>query len=356
MDQYALGWPHEWDHHLDEHAVESLVRITARHRRTYQALSAKGRVLNCYVSGRLLREDPSGSTLPVVGDWCFVGDIFKDESNSDSVHVLKIFPRRSGISRLVAGTLDAEQTMAANVDYIFVVTSVNRDFNINRLRRFLLLAEHGGATPVIILSKCDLCEGDTSVFTSELEETLPSVPYIITSSMAKIGVDEISSRFLSPGKTAVFVGSSGVGKSTLVNALLDREEQKTSAIRETDQRGRHTTSGSELFFLPQGGIIIDTAGLREVSVVGEGSDLDAIMPEVSAIVAECKFSNCTHELEPDCAVQAAVTDGQLDEGEIEAYSKLERELAFGKSKTDKRVASEERKKWKKRSSQQSNLD
>ncbi len=352
MDKYALGWCSEWD--LNPHACaidgpELLVRLTAQHKSgIYQALRSTGERLNCKLSGKLLTElSPDSSALPVVGDWCIVGPTFRDERNEPASKINAILPRLTKIARLAAGRKMAEQVLAANIDIVFIVTSTNTDFSINRLRRFVLLAEYGAVRPVIVLSKSDLIDDQERTNLEQVLQTdLPQTRFIFSSALTVAGIEAIK-EMLGPGKTAVFVGSSGVGKSTLVNRLLENEVQKTADVRSHDQKGRHTTSASCLFFVPGGGMIVDTAGIREVGVIGTDEDLAGIMPAVATLVAACRFANCTHSSEPTCAVIAAVELGHLEQSEFQDYTKLEREMDYSRKKLDQRLASEQRKASKK---------
>lgn len=349
LDQYQLGWSAAWDQYLEASSIQSFARVTARHKGAYSAMTASAQLLNCFLSGKIQRGSLSNAELPAVGDWCKITEIFSNGGNEPAAKIIEVLPRKSKITRLLAGSETDEQVLAANIDIVFVVTSVNRDFNINRLRRYVLLAEHGNARPVIILSKADLLDNPSEI-REELNRVFPKVEYIMTSSISLSGIEQIE-KLLSAGTSAVFVGSSGVGKSTLVNTLLSEKVQKTQEVRADDQRGKHTTSSSGLFFTANGGIIIDTPGLREVQVVADSDDLDRMMPAVGSLAVTCKFTNCTHTNEPECAVQAALIQGSLQEEELASYSKLERELAFSKRKLDQRLASDERKKWKKSASQ-----
>jgi ribosome biogenesis GTPase / thiamine phosphate phosphatase len=345
VDQYALGWSEVWDHHLEKFSIESVVRIVARHKNSYRALGVDGKTWNCQLSGRMVYRAELGQMLPAVGDWCALGASFLDESNELAALVETIFERRSQLARMVAGIETDTQVLAANVDLVFIVTSMNKEFNINRLRRYVLIAEYGGVQPLIVLSKSDLAENIDDIH-AELDEAFPHVPYITTSSVNQSGIDDINARLVA-GKTAVFVGSSGVGKSTLLNTLLSQDIQKTREIRGNDHHGRHTTSSAGLFFLPSGGMIIDTPGLREVQVLGTEEQLNHVMPSVSEFAAQCRFRDCSHSNEPGCAVVDAVEQGELEESEFDSYLKLEREVAYGRRKLDQKLANAERKKWKK---------
>ncbi len=350
MNNYALGWSDAWDRHLEQNKIQKpdqLARIIARHKTVSSAITESGEALNLHVSGKHLRGVSASIFSPAVGDWCSVGERFVDESNQPAAFIETLLPRRTSIVRTAAGLTSDEQVLVANVDVLFIVTSVNRDLNINRLRRYLLLAAQGGTLPVICLSKMDLLDDECLLALNAIEQTFPDVRRIFTSTISGAGIAELRS-VLQSGITAAFLGSSGVGKSTLINVLLNDAVQKTGTVRAVDQRGRHTTSGSELFFVPNGGVIIDTAGLRQVGVVGDEDALDQLMPSVSELSQSCRFGDCTHDSEPGCAVQSALTTGLLEQSEFDAYQQLGRELAYAQRKGNQRLEAEERKKWKQR--------
>lgn len=353
-----LGWSTLWDRSLDQ----EVVRITAKHKSHLEALSKNGVSINCYLSGSMQFAAETSAELPVIGDWCTISPPFIDEMNKPAAIVEQILERKSKISRVAAGLKADEQVLAANIDYVFIVTSVNSEFNVNRLRRFLLIATHGGAEPILVLSKIDKLEqGNTAdelkdsksnmgqnYFLTEwlepIQKAFPDLKTIATSALENRGLAEIQSLLVS-GKTGVFIGSSGVGKSSLVNTLLGQHVQFTQDIGDDDS-GKHTTTGGKMFFIPKGGMIIDTAGLREIQVLGDESDLDAIMPEISDFVKQCKFGDCSHETEPGCAVLAAIESGELSVKDMEQYHKLQRELNFQRRKLDASAMQEERRKWK----------
>jgi ribosome biogenesis GTPase / thiamine phosphate phosphatase len=346
VDRFDLGWNSVLDQKCEEFSSEFLVRITERHKTAYRGITANGDYVNCYLAGRVMFGSASNADLPAVGDWCVVGNRFVDESNDEAAMISQLLPRYSKLSRMSAGTDSAEQVLAANVDFVFVVTSINRDFSINRVLRYVLLAKSGNSQPVIVLSKIDLSdEQPLAVAIGELAIRFPDSPCICVSALSGKGIHDLRST-LGVGQTAVFVGSSGVGKSTLVNEMLGRNLQKTTDVRSIDDKGRHTTSGSGLFLLDSGGMIIDTPGLREVAVLGEAETLDAMMPNVADLSSGCKFVDCSHRQEPGCAVLTALDEGILTKEQFASYARLEREIAFARRKLDQRAQSAERKKWK----------
>lgn len=313
-----------------------------------------GRNINCHLSGKMLHEAHSNEALPVVGDWCAIGDIFTDETNSPAALIAEILPRVSSFARMVAGVDADQQLLASNIDYAFLVTSANHNFNVNRLRRYTLLARHGKVTPVIVLSKSDLAEGLEHMYTQQIESVLPQIDIVATSAVNLIGIDTIRD-YLRTGKTAVFLGSSGVGKSTLVNVLLNSQTQKTGAVRELDSKGRHTTSVADLFFATSGGMIIDTPGLREVQVLGDEGDLAEVMPDVTLLASSCKFSDCSHSNEPGCQIKQALEENRLEQTDLDNYYKLQSEMAYARRKLDQRAANQERNRWKKITMQMRNI-
>lgn len=344
MDKFALGWCPHWHHLLDECDQNNLVRITQRNREYYSAFTVCGAELSCRLSGKLADAAQISGQFPASGDWCVVREVAQPP---DITIIERLLERKSKIARTNAGTTSHEQVLAANVDYVFITTSANRDFNLNRLRRYILTAISGNTTPVVVLSKSDLPGADCDNLRSLVYSTFSEVLCFETSAVAGTGIHQIDD-LLKAGKTGVFIGSSGVGKSSLVNSLLQTEAQATRDIREADSKGRHTTSSSDLFFTPRGGIIIDTPGLREIAVIADEEDLACMMPGIARFAAECRFCDCSHTIEPDCRVRDAVAEGELAESAFIAYAKLQREIDFSKRKIDQRLASEQRKLWKQR--------
>jgi ribosome biogenesis GTPase len=236
----------------------------------------------------------------------------------------RVLPRRSAFERKAAGTARALQILAANIDVAFLCMSLNADFNLRRLERYLAVAWGGGATPVIVLTKADLCE-DREARLAEVASVSGGAERILCSGLSEEGVREVRG-FLAEGRTIAFLGSSGVGKSTLINRLMGREVLATGAVRPGDDRGRHTTTTRQLLLLPGGGVVIDTPGMRELQL--DLGDLSRSFEDVEALAARCRYRDCTHEGEPGCAVRAALEAGSLSPGRLENYRKLRKELGY----------------------------
>jgi ribosome biogenesis GTPase len=226
----------------------------------------------------------------------------------------------------------------------FVVTGLDGDFNLRRLERYLAVAWSGGATPVILLNKADVAS-DLEGQRLAAEAVAPGVEVRPMSALHGDGVADLAADHLAPGRTAVVIGSSGVGKSTLVNALLGTERMRTGGVREDDSRGRHTTTHRELLRVPGGALLIDTPGIRSLGVAGAGDGIDSAFADIAALAAGCRFSDCAHESEPGCAVRAALADGTLVRERFESHRKLEREAAYVARSSDPLLRAEERRKW-----------
>jgi ribosome biogenesis GTPase len=274
---------------------------------------------------------------PVVGDWVAVLD---GEHRALIQHVLD---RRTTLVRRAAGTRDEPQIVAVNVDVFFVVTSANRDLNERRLERYVTAVWNSGAEPVIVLNKVDLA-ADRGEMLDAIERVAIGVPVVEVSAVTGEGLDELRSH-IAPGKTVGFIGSSGVGKSSLMNRLLGRELQATAGLRH-DERGRHTTTARQLVELPEGGVLIDTPGMRELGLLDDVGGVEASFADVLAFAEQCKFRDCAHAGEPGCAVEAAVASGELPAERLASYRKLLREIAAAERSRNPILAGRTKARWK----------
>jgi len=314
--------------------------VISEQRNYYRLLNEQGEVL-AQVSGKMRFEATVREDFPAVGDWV----IISLHEGGERANIHGILPRQSKFARKTAGAETVEQIVAANINTVFLVNALNYDFNIRRMERYLTLAWDSGARPVIVLSKADLCD-KVAARLLEVKEIALGVPVHVISNLTGEGLNELVT-YLQVGQTVAMLGSSGAGKSSMLNYLYGENVQKVQAIRQGDDMGRHTTTTRELVVLPQGGLIIDTPGMRELQLWGSESGLQDSFGDVETLAKQCRFSDCQHEQEPDCAVQSALKSGIMDQARFDSYLKLKKELAYLSRKVNQAEALVEKVKWKK---------
>jgi ribosome biogenesis GTPase len=319
------GWDAAWAEAFAPHAAAGLepARVVVELRRHYYAVVTAGGELLGECTGKFHHEAKRDTdSYPAVGDWVAVTPIAGAEGRAQ-IHA--VLPRRSRFSRQAAGGEQTQQIIATNIDVVFLVSGLDRNYNPKRIQRFLVAARDSGAAPVIVLNKADLHDDPDSV-REEIERLVPGVPVIVTSSQTRRGLKLLGGH-AAPGRTLAFVGSSGVGKSSLINRLARDAELPTGEVREKDAKGRHTTTRRELVLAPSGALIIDTPGMRELQLWDADEALEEAYADIVDIAARCRFTSCRHEDEPGCAVRAAIETGALPPERLASYRKLKAEQA-----------------------------
>ena len=333
----ALGWTDELEAAFTRYSERGFdpARVVAEHRGGYYVRGVRGDVL-AHARGKL-RDDELWGGMPAVGDWVAVVD-----APGDRAAIEAVLPRRTKFSRKTPWLKAEEHILVSNVDTVFLVSGLDHDFNPRRMERYLTAAWDSGADPVVVLTKLDVCDDLRKL--DEAEAVAVGVPVLAVSNVTGHGVDEVRS-LLRPARTFALLGSSGTGKSTLVNRLAGREVMATGGLR-NDGRGRHTTRHRQLLVLPDGSIVVDTPGLRELQI-WEG-DVDSAFSDVADLAARCRFNDCAHETEPGCAVQEALGSGALDPARWESYLKLQRELSRVSLRRGSREHRELKRRWRAR--------
>ena len=339
----TLGWnegfARAFEEFAREHVLPGRVALEAQH--IYRVFTERGELLAKAAGGLRHRAETPGD-YPAVGDWVAV----RLRPGEPRASILHILPRRSRFSRKVAGELTREQVVASNIDTVFLTMGLDGDYNLRRIERYLVTGWESGAFPVVLLTKADLAdEATVAARVREVETVAAGAPVHATSAPQGLGLDIIRS-YLAPGRTVALLGSSGVGKSTLINRLVGQDVQRTAELSADGKRGRHTTTHRELIVLPGGGMVVDTPGLREIQLWDVGESLKTAFAEIEVLSAECHFTDCGHDSEPRCAVRLAVAEGRLDADRLESYLKLRREVKHVAAKQDELALLEKKRKGK----------
>ena len=340
-DLETLGWTRHFETEFESITREgyAAARVALEYQGLYRVYCEAGELL-AEVSGRLRYQAADRANFPAVGDWVAISPVASEQKAI--IHA--VLPRVSKFSRKSAGEVTEEQIVATNVDTIFLVHGLDNNYNLRRIERYLTLAFESGARPVIVLSKMDVCDRlDRRLM--EAESVARGVPVHAISSTMNQGLEQLDDYF-AVGRTVAFLGSSGVGKSTLINRLMGEERQKTQDVREGDDRGRHTTVHRELIVLPSGGLLIDTPGMRELQLWEADEGLVGTFSDVEEIAARCRFSDCRHQSEPGCAVIEAVQRDELGQARLENYKKMQREIEYLDARQDVRMQMERKTKVK----------
>lgn len=333
-----LGWNHFFQQQTADKDPGLLpARVSRQDVNQYVLVSEQGE-LTGHLPGRFRQQAVSKADLPTVGDWVLASPIQGGEAGH--VQIEHLLERKSKFSRKEAGDVVDEQIVAANIDTIFIVNGLDDDFNPKRIERYLLLSWDSGAMPVIVLNKADVCE-DVDKKIEALDAIAMGTPIITMSAKQGVGMDAVREH-IEPGSTCALMGSSGVGKSTIINSLLGFERFETSSVRADDSKGRHTTTFREMVRLPGGGLIIDTPGMREIQVWADEESLSQSFSDIEELALFCKFSDCQHDQEPGCAIRAAIADGSLEEERLVSYRKLLRELQHLEAQQDPAARAEKK--------------
>lgn len=353
MSLSRLGWDAEWETAFAPQRERGLRagRVAVQDKHHYVLFAEEGELL-AQIAGRLLHENKSEAELPKVGDWV----AFKPTMPGEPKAVIQaVLPRRTKLGRKIPGRETEEQVLVTNIDVAFIVIALDETFNPRLLERFLLMVIEGGAKPVVVLNKADLCD-DLESHVAEAQQCAGDAPVVAVSAKTRRAIKQVL-EFIKPGAAVVFIGTSGVGKSTLINRLYGEAIQPTTEVRESDSKGRHTTTWRELIVLPNDGLVIDTPGMREFQLWMAGEGIHEAFPDIDLLALKCKFRECRHGTEKDCAVQAALAAGALSKERFANFVKLRSELEFlekarlyhqpfgrGRSEMEKRKQSR-REKW-----------
>lgn len=337
----TLGWDSFFEAHFEEYKKKGLhpARVILEHKNSLRLHSEFGEVPG-EISGKQRHEAKTREDLPAVGDWVAIN--YLESEKKAIIHA--VLQRKSKFVRKAAGDTTELQILASNIDTVFLVSGLDHDFNIRRLERYLALAWDSGTSPVILLNKTDLCD-DIDRKISSVEKIAPDVPILPLSAKQDTNLASLN-EYLGTGETAVLLGSSGVGKSTIINRLIGKPVQSIQEVREDDSRGRHTTTQRELFILENGGLIIDTPGLRELQLWDSSEGLQEAFDDIEELARFCRFRDCRHVNEPGCEVKKALQEGEVTRERYESYLKLQKELAYLERLQDQREVLEEKRRTK----------
>jgi len=338
----SLGWNDFYKEDFKQYEQDGLLpaRIYLEHKNLYKVFSERGS-LSAEITGKMRFGAGSPVDFPSVGDWVALRLIDNDSRGL----ITAVLRRKGSFVRKVPGPVTEEHVLAANVDTAFLVAGLDNNFNPRRIERYLTLTWESGADPIIVLNKADLVESPER-FIEELKSSTFGVPIIVISAKKQIGLAELAER-IKPESTVVFLGSSGVGKSSIINALMGEKIMSVNEVRESDSRGRHTTTHRQLFILPQGGCVIDTPGLRGIKLWGDESDVSRTFEDVEQIAENCRFRDCSHTGEPGCAVEQALKDGTLEQKRLNNYFKMQKEMEFLRKRKNVHEKRKEERKWQK---------
>ncbi|MFH1368798.1 MAG: ribosome small subunit-dependent GTPase A [Elusimicrobiota bacterium] len=323
MNLKELGWNEFHEKHYNEVKTSETfpARVAKSEREKYLIYSSFGE-LKAEIKGKMRFSAVSISDFPAVGDWV----VAKMRPEGNAVIIEAILPRMNKFARKVAGSVTDEQVMVANIDTIFLVNGLDGDYNLRRIERYLALARENNSSPVVVLNKTDMCPS-VQEKAEEVAAVARGVPILTLNALNGEGIENIR-KYITNSTTVAFLGSSGVGKSTIINSLLKTEKQKVGTVRESDSRGKHITTCRELILLPDGGIVIDNPGLRELQLWVDEDTLDSTFDDVIELTEKCRFRDCTHLHEPGCAVMNAIETGLLDNKRFQNFIKLKKELKY----------------------------
>ncbi|MCP4704513.1 MAG: ribosome small subunit-dependent GTPase A [candidate division Zixibacteria bacterium] len=355
MDLLDLGWNDYFSKQFEEYKTNNNnknahpARISCEHRNLYHVITENGD-LTAEVSGRFRHETSSRADFPVVGDWVVIAP----QENQQSAIIHAVLPRQSSFSRkAILGGGPAygmgkteEQVLVANINSVFLVSGLDGDFNLRRVERYLTIAWDSGATPVIVLNKADLPD-NANEYIEKAEEIAVGVPILTVSAKTGDGIESLL-QYIPKGQTVTLLGSSGVGKSSIINNLLGEDQIKIGGLRKSDGKGKHTTTYRELLVLPNGGIVIDTPGMRELQAWSEDEGMEKTFGDIDELATKCKFNDCSHETEPGCAIQQALEDGTLDKKRYKGYLRLQKEMVHLKIRQDQKESRRISREWDKR--------